>query len=308
MSDGAASALKDVQSSLYGTSSYNTDFTSVMKAISERRRSSLPPITHYGMARPEMEREASSKEGGEEESVQDGGEEDGETDVDESECHTHSERGHTHLEQERNRVDSIDGNTANHGHMICIPNCVTSLPDHVIITDLSDLPVHFRRVTTKYTRNRCPLFPCRVPYYLQRRHQLLPSAMTSFSSTMTSSSSRGDDRKEGGTDRKLPQLIHHRVMESLPASIPHQDQPASIPHQDQSRLTNTHSDDDTEMVAVETGIHLHKLKDHVGHSSHVTQYRHSSHVTQCRHSSHVTQHIGLKFKTRAHVRYAIILL
>ena len=288
-----------------------------MKAISERRRSSLPPITHYGMARPEMEREASSKDGGEEESLQDGGEEDGETDVDESECHTHSERGHTHLEEERNRVDSIDGNTANHGHMICIPNCVTRLPDHVIITDLSDLPVHFRRVTTKYTRNRCPLFPCRVPYYLQRRHQLLPSAMTSFSSTMTSSTSRGDNRKEGETDPKLSQLIHHCVMESLPhqsasiphqdqpasiprqdqpASIPRQDQPASIPRQDQSRLTNARSDDDTEMVAVETGIH-HKLKDHV---------RHSSHVTQCRHSSHVTQHIGLKFKTRAHVRYAII--
>lgn len=50
---------------------------------------------------------------------------------------------------------------------------------YVRVTHLKELPDHFGRITSKYTRNyRCSTWPCYIPYYLHHRHSLLPSSIS----------------------------------------------------------------------------------------------------------------------------------
>ena len=46
---------------------------------------------------------------------------------------------------------------------------------------LPELPIQFRKISPKYTRNRCSTLPGHVPAYFFRKHQLLPSAITLLS-------------------------------------------------------------------------------------------------------------------------------
>ena len=47
----------------------------------------------------------------------------------------------------------------------------------VRINNLQVLPDHFGRVTSKYTTNHSS-WPCYIPYYLHRKHTVLPSSIT----------------------------------------------------------------------------------------------------------------------------------
>ncbi|CAI8032089.1 hypothetical protein GBAR_LOCUS18170 [Geodia barretti] len=43
-----------------------------------------------------------------------------------------------------------------------------------VATSLPQLPIHFRRVSSKYCRNQLsPIWPCSIPYYLTRPHSML---------------------------------------------------------------------------------------------------------------------------------------
>ena len=50
---------------------------------------------------------------------------------------------------------------------------------HMTITHLSELPYHFRRITSKYTRNT--LLPCCVPRHLTRKPALLDTSVSPMS-------------------------------------------------------------------------------------------------------------------------------
>ena len=194
---GTASALKNVCASLYGTSSYNNDFTST-PINSTASHQNHPHSTQHSPIQREIadstdiltlhkgkniikndeyrcgkqcefctEGSHFQKEEGYED--QDG------LDDSCSSCDSEEEESCSDNLQYTSPASHIT--SATHGHMISIPPCSNVLPSHVTVNGLSELPSHFRRVTTKYTRNRCPLFPCRVPHYLLRKHQLLPSIM-----------------------------------------------------------------------------------------------------------------------------------
>ena len=188
-----ASALKSVCAALYGTSSYNNDFSSTLSAPHQRHSTQPTPI-HREITdtldilslqdlnvHPPKKEESCRKckfymedshlqknEGYQGQEIDDGC----------SSCDSNDdeESGSDDPEETAASASSITSTT--HGHMISISHCTNTLPSHVIMTSLSELPSHFRRVTTKYTRNRCPLLPCRVPHYLLRKHQLLPSIIT----------------------------------------------------------------------------------------------------------------------------------
>ena len=70
---------------------------------------------------------------------------------------------------------------------------------YIRVTHLKELPDHFGRITSKYTRNyRCSTWPCYIPYYLHHRHSLLPSSIAvlppEFCRTRPPSVCKGKDR------------------------------------------------------------------------------------------------------------------
>ena len=196
-----ASALKNVCASLYGTSSYNNDFTSTLinstelshqnhqhALIQRQTTDSLDILTlHKGNIQPpkneeyrcgkcEFCTEGSHLQIQKEERYED---QDG-LDDSCSSCDSSGEEEESCSDDPQHTSPASHITSTTHGHMISIPPCSNVLPSHVTVTSLSELPSHFRRVTTKYTRNRCPLFPCHVPHYLLRKHQLLPSIMAAI--------------------------------------------------------------------------------------------------------------------------------
>lgn len=54
----------------------------------------------------------------------------------------------------------------------------SSSPGEVVVSHLPEMPEHFRRITSKYTRNRSSTWPCCIPHYLFRRPCLLSSTVT----------------------------------------------------------------------------------------------------------------------------------
>ena len=184
-----ASALKSVCATLYGTSSYNNDFSSTLSPPDQKHSTQSTPIHHEitdtldvpTLQEPPKNGESCGKckfgtedchlqknEGYQDQEIDDS--------CSSSDSNDDEESGSDDPEQTAASASNITSTT--HGHMISISPCTNTLPSHVIVTSLSELPSHFRRVTTKYTRNRCPLLPCRVPHYLLRKHQLLPSVIT----------------------------------------------------------------------------------------------------------------------------------
>ena len=88
-------------------------------------------------------------------------------------------------EEEQNSEPSNEQNTGSESTVrdIELPSLVDSITHpgetFTTFTHLSQLPDHFRRIATKYTRNSfTPPWPCNVPYYLLQRHSLLPSSLT----------------------------------------------------------------------------------------------------------------------------------
>ena len=196
-------AVKEVQANLYGTSSYKKDFASMVRAF-QKKHPSLPALVHkkvnrnsadlqnkstlqeQGSLSDELWQEANSSNEGKDE-----------TETDAAGCDNSNDHD-SEIEVEGSDTSSL--NTATHGHMICTSDGTNALPDHMIIADLSELPSHFRRVTTKYNRNCCHLFPCRVPFYLWRRHHLLPSHLTSLPS-------KGEEDKDETSGEKVCRCI-----------------------------------------------------------------------------------------------------
>ena len=184
MSSGTAVAIKEVQASLYGTSSYNRDFASIAYY---QKHPSLPTLVNREVVRRSTDMQNKSTSHQEQGSLTDelcqevssSSKEKEQAEIDATGCDDLNNNG---SEIELATSDTFNLNSATHGHMICTTDGTNALPDHLIITDLSELPSHFRRVTTKYTRNRCHLFPCRVPFYLWRKHHLLSSVLTSLPS------------------------------------------------------------------------------------------------------------------------------
>lgn len=180
---GTASALREVQARVYGASSYNKDFASVIRAF-QAKHPTLPTSVDHEITRcpTDLQNESLSQD----QCSQSGQlcQDDNESVEEREEMETDIASGDDANDKDSEigsaASDTSDANTCTHGHMICTSDGTSVLPDHMIITDLSDLPTHFRRVTTKYTRNRCPMFPCRVPFYLWRKRQLLPTALTSL--------------------------------------------------------------------------------------------------------------------------------
>ena len=207
MSVNTASALKTVCGALYGTSSYNNDFASTLNTPSPPQRyhpsttqpmpihrgslttdiadtSSIPTRQKWNntIQSPKNEESCGKRKlCTEADNHLEKNEEDEDEDLDES---GEEESGHSDDPEVAVSASNITSTT--HGHMISLSHCTNVLPSHMIVTSLSELPSHFRRVTTKYTRYRCPLFPCRVPHYLVRKHQLLPSVITTLPLRMKS--------------------------------------------------------------------------------------------------------------------------
>ena len=187
-----ASALKSVCAALYGTSSYNSDFSSTLNAPHHQWHhhsiqptpihheitdfSDMPALQNWNIQPEESQcgmcKFCTAAEGGSHLQKIKGCETE---EVDDS-CDS-NEGSSNDPEQ---TLPALNIASTTHGHMITIAPCTNTLPSHVIIASLSELPSHFRRVTTKYTRNRCQLLPCRVPHYLLKKHQLLPSVITAL--------------------------------------------------------------------------------------------------------------------------------
>ena len=192
-----ASALKSVSATLYGTSSYNKDFSSALCTPHIQGRHSIQSIpiqcemtdTLVNPTLQELNIQPAKDEKvcgkckfcAEENHLQESeGYQNQDKDLEES-CSCCESNDEECCSDESEQAAAAS-NVTTHGHMICISRYTNILPRHVIVSSLSELPSHFRRVTTKYTRNRCPLLPCRVPHYLLRKHQLLPSVITSLPS------------------------------------------------------------------------------------------------------------------------------
>ena len=277
-----ASALKNVCATLYGTSSYNKDFASAPSLPHGRRLSTqvTQPIPIQREAtdtestihtqrewrsQPAKDEELCGKcdlctEGNqlqENEGIQD------QEDIF-SCCGSNDEESCS-----SDKMEEIASNVTTHGHMICISDCTTILPSHVIVTNLSDLPSHFRRVTTKYTRNHCPLLPCRVPHYLLRKHQLLPSVITSLPN-------RNESRQTSAT---LTKDINHNRNESGENTTAAKDEANRLPH--------LLGDQEANRMVVKDTIMLPQRQEVNG---------------RMRWHSHMTQHLGQKFRTEAHTR------
>ena len=82
----------------------------------------------------------------------------------EEECHKTEEEEKLERPCDNEPSVGVVGKEERESHM-------TMLPGHVIITHASQLPDHFRRVTTKYTRNS--LQPCVLPRHLVAKPTLL---------------------------------------------------------------------------------------------------------------------------------------
>ena len=259
-----ASALKDVQASLYGTSSYNQDFASIMKAR-HRRESALPVLVLPDIA----EQCLGTLQDGDTLSEEEMAEVNKET---LSSCDDSSDK-----DSEDDEMEAED--TITQGHMICTSDGRTVLPDHVIITELSELPSHFRRVTAKYRRNRCPVFPCQVPFYLWRKHQLLPSSITALPPAMAG------ERREA-VSGCLPHLISHPKT-TKPSK--HHVHKMTRFYEDKNALpklgtvARKRPMAGTGFVPTETRLPL-------------------QHLQGVRRWSHTTESLGRRFKTEAHTR------
>ncbi len=84
---------------------------------------------------------------------------------------------------EDSELDTEGRSTDNTEDSIESPSQWSSYPGtgFTTFTHLPQLPDHFRRITTKYTRNRSsPPWPCCVPFYFLRHQSLLPSSITAL--------------------------------------------------------------------------------------------------------------------------------
>lgn len=265
-----ASALKEVQTSLYGTSSYSEDFASIMRALQQRKQSARE--------RQEMvEQECVEQDNS---TIQ---QHDNQLDQDAGLCEAKDteDSDASRVDDSTDKDSEFDEETSlvTHGHMICISDDTATLPDHVIITDLSVLPSHFRRVTTKYTRNRCPMFPCHIPFYLWRKHQLLPSALTS----LPARGGGGEREKDCGSH--LPQLSHrqrssdHRQLQHKKLRL---DLERNVLPKIEHVARKRHAAE-SGVIPIET-----RLPQQQGQGSHVQR--------------HMNQNLRLRFKSDAHTR------
>ena len=268
-----ASALKDVQASLYGTSSYNQDFASIVRAR-QRRQSTLPLLVLPEVVEPLREQRREMKA-----TLQEGG---APSDKDDEEIRQKGTEANEEMtascddsSDKESEDNEIEATYTSHGHMICTSVGSTVLPDHVIITDLSELPSHFRRVTTKYRRNRCPVFPCQVPFYLWRKHQLLPSSITTLPPSMT----MGETRSAG----HLPHLFHQTTAAS---QLKHK---MTRFYQDKNALPKLGTVARKRPMA-STGF--------VPMETRLPQ----QHLQGVRRYSHMTENLGRRFKSEAHTR------
>ena len=75
----------------------------------------------------------------------------------------------------------VEDQTENNTPAVVIDNRLHK--GHVTITHLSELPEHFRRITSRYTRNCTTPWPCGVSYCMLSKHSLLPSSIAASSST-----------------------------------------------------------------------------------------------------------------------------
>ena len=265
---GTASALKNVCASLYGTSSYNNDFTSapinsttphqnhphstqhapIQREIADstdiltlhKENIQLLKNEDYRCEKYEFCTEGShfQKEEGYED--QDG------LDDSCSSCDSEEEESCSDNLQYTSSASHIT--SAIHGHMISIPPCSNVLPSHVTVNGLSELPSHFRRVTTKYTRNRCPLFPCRVPHYLLRKHQLLPSIMAAtplFSGKRSAGQHMQLSALAKDTSTMTAMNYRQNISKSGEKFAPNITEPSAMTIQDQTQLLAVARDRDT---------------------------------------------------------------
>ena len=290
-----ASTLKDVHTTLYGTSSYSKEFTSATDSsllLRSRafcgRHSTLPTPIHHEVVgvlqgSPLQEERGSFTQPGK--------------DYDRS-CYDESCAWENEIRESESCCDLSGEDNGNdesvsdadgvaHGHMICVSDYATVLPSHVIITNLSDLPTHFKRVTSKYTRNRCPMLPCYVPYYLHRKHQLLPSTIVSLTTREECREMTIADIGAKNITRRLPHLSCDQETNKQPTTHHKKAKPGQIdkllPHLEP--LTEKVPTACVGMIAKDTTSLL-------GRNNRV------------RKSSKVAQHLGLRFKTDAHTRYS----
>ena len=154
---------------------------------------------------------------------------------------------------------------------------VVHLPDHIPISHLCHLPVHFRRITTKHTRNKCTTIPCNVPYYLYYKHCLLPSSITTLPancfSESTWKSSQHHHRSFNATTTTTDGLSHETT--STAANLP-----STTCHHGNAR------------PLIQNGIGLPELSKRVPHG----------HLKPLVHRHKAVQQLGLKFRSQAHAR------
>lgn len=148
-------ALSNLHTGLYCRSTYTKDFKP------ETEHSSAPQETNP------PEKDTKSEGNNDKKKCINGGCADSEGEVDSCPCnHYDNEEDVTPLE-----TDMEDSDTQLQDHM-------TVVPGHMTFTHPSELPDHFRRITSKYTRNKNSLIPCCVPLHLIKKPSLLGNSIS----------------------------------------------------------------------------------------------------------------------------------